>query len=153
MKPLAVILFALLAFSPFSLDFAAKEKIEWVDFSELPEKLREERRPLMVFIHTDWCKFCKLQANNTFTKTEVVKRLNEKYYCLQLDAESKEQIKFLNRVYHPQSIGYHSLAEMLGKEGGELSFPTTVMLNESFQLEGRLVGFTNAKTLLRSLTK
>ena len=126
---------------------ADKKVVNWLDFNELPAKLREERKPILVFIHTNWCKFCLMQQNTTFTDPQTVALLNREYYCLKLDAEHKEAIRFLNRDYQAQSGGYHQLAELLGKENGELTFPTTLLLSENLQLKRRQTGFINTENL------
>jgi thioredoxin-related protein len=87
----------------------------------------------------------------TFRDNDLTKFLNQDYYALQLNAENKKDLKFLNRLYKGNPKKYHELAKFLGKENGELVFPTTVLLNQNFQLKKRLVGFINSEDLLREL--
>lgn len=123
------------------------QELKWTNFEQLVELQRKEARPLMVFIHADWCKFCLMQENNTFTDKEIAQYLNENYYVLKLNGESQEAIRFLGREYRYKSsgagTGQHQLAEFLGKVDGRLSYPTTVILSPEFQLKGRENGFLN----------
>ena len=127
------------------------QEVKWIAFEELPEQMRVERRPVLIFLYTDWCKFCALQKNNTFTNTSIVNTLNENYYCLRLNGESKKEIAFLNRTYQFKATGtntgQHELATLLGKQDGQLSYPTTVILSENNQLLERVSGFLDVDQL------
>lgn len=124
--------------------------VNWVPFDTLADSLRAQPRPVLIFIHTNWCKYCALQEHNTFAQAAVSQMVNENYYALRLDAETAEDIQFLNRTYHGRSQDYHELAEILGKQDGQLAFPTTVVLSKTLQLEKRWVGFVPPETLLVS---
>ena len=64
----------------FSFSLQAQD-VNWVTFEELPKLTYKEAKPILIFIHTDWCKFCLMQEENTFSDSVVVKELNEHYYC------------------------------------------------------------------------
>lgn len=134
---------------------AQSQTLAWTPFTELNEKLRENPKPILVFIHTDWCKYCLMQEKNTFTDPEIVDYLNEQYYCLKLNGETKESLRFLNRNYSYISTGagtgQHQLAELLGKKEGVLTYPTTVILSNSFQLQARESGFLDKNQLISML--
>lgn len=128
------------------------QSIRWTDFEQLSDSLRVTQRPLLVFIHTDWCKYCKMQENITFQHSDVIDQLNKDYYCLRLNAEDKQDIAFLNRVYRFRSLdGQHELAKFLGKENGELIFPTTVVIKDNLQVFIRRQGLQKAEDLLQIL--
>ena len=133
------------------------QELSWTSFEELSELQRKEARPLLVFIHADWCKFCLMQENNTFSDQEIAQYLNENYYVLKLNGESKEAIRFLGREYTFTSsgsgTGQHQLAELLGKVDGSLTYPTTVILSPEFQLKGRENGFLNKDAFIGLLRK
>jgi thioredoxin-related protein len=128
------------------------QQVKWVSFEELPAKMRTQARPILIFIHTDWCKYCALQENKTFTDTAISKILNEKYYALKLNAEETKSTTFLGKKYRYKpngaNSGEHELAAMLGKEKGTLNFPTTVFLSDTWQIIGRKSGLMDAENLL-----
>jgi thioredoxin-related protein len=126
------------------------QEIHWLSFEELNERLRLQPKPILIFIHTDWCKYCALQDHNTFGEKALSDQLNKDYYALRLNAETEETITFLNRKYEGGAEQYHELAQMLGKSEGQLIFPTTLLLSEGLQLKHRLTGFATAEEL-RSL--
>ncbi|MEM1137887.1 MAG: thioredoxin family protein, partial [Bacteroidota bacterium] len=71
------LLFILILFAFSSKTFS--QDIEWVSFGDLSTKLRKEKRPILIFIYTDWCKFCKMQEKNTFKNPEIVSMLSQQY--------------------------------------------------------------------------
>ncbi|MFT5618429.1 MAG: thioredoxin-related protein [Arenicella sp.] len=148
-QKLLVLSFILILFSIQTQ--AQSKKVNWLSFEQLTDSIRSNPKPILVFIHTDWCKFCKMQGKNTFGNSDLAEALSQDYYALQLNAENESDLKFLNRVYKSNPNAYHELANFLGKENGELVFPITVLLNQNFQLKKRLVGFINSEDLLKEL--
>jgi uncharacterized protein YyaL (SSP411 family) len=138
-------------FLGFCYHSAQAQKVNWVSFADLPDSLRKAPKPILVFIHTDWCKYCLLQDHNTFQDSLVAQALNKNYYAIRLNGEETQPISFLNRIYKSRSKGHHELAELLGKEQGELVFPSTVILSEQLQLQQRITGFINTNDLLTLL--
>lgn len=123
------------------------QEVNWLSFDALQDSLRAHPKPVLIFIHTDWCKYCALQDHNTFGKTKVLKQLNQEYYAVRLNAETKESITFLNRSYQGGTDRYHELAQFLGRSEGQLSFPTTLLFSRHLQLQHRLTGFVSATDL------
>ncbi|MBL56816.1 MAG: hypothetical protein CMP61_06495 [Flavobacteriales bacterium] len=131
----------------FSFSVQAQD-VNWVTFEELPKLTYKEAKPILIFIHTDWCKFCLMQEENTFSDSVVVKELNEHYYCIKLDAESDKTISFLNREYS-KTGNSHTLSWVLGAQNNELSYPTTVTLSPQFQITNRWVGYLSKEDIYR----
>ena len=140
MKKLAI----LLLFG-ISLNNSAQD-INWVTFDNLPGLIQSEPKPVMIFIHTDWCKYCLMQEKITFKDSSIVNELNEDYYCIKLNAESNEPIYFLNRIYTKKGSN-HSLSWVLGAQNNELTFPTTVVLSPKFQITNRWIGYLSKEQL------
>jgi thioredoxin-related protein len=64
-----------------------------------------EKRNVIVFIHTDWCKYCKVMHDKTFKNETVIKLINDKFYFIDFDAEvnhsSTCKILFRNLMKFP----------------------------------------------------
>lgn len=139
----------------FTFSNSLAQQVDWIGFEKLEEKMRVQPRPVLFFIKTDWCRFCAMQLENTFTDKHVVNEIQRAFYAVSLDAEQRGDITFLKKRYRYKPTGpgsgYHELAEFLGKKEGTLSFPTTVILSESLQPLGQFPGFLNAADLLRLL--
>lgn len=139
----------------FNFSNSLAQGVDWIGFEKLEESLRKQPRPVLIFIHTSWCRFCSLQEENTFTNKDVINEIQRDFYAVSLDGEQQEEIIFLKKryKYNPtgSGTGYHELAEFLGKKDGTLSFPTTVILSASLKPLGQFPGFLNAADLLRLL--
>ncbi|UOK43258.1 MULTISPECIES: thioredoxin family protein [Flavobacterium] len=120
---------------------------------EEAEKLEQQQpKPIFVFVHTSWCKYCKMMENSTFKNPEVVQLLNDNFYFVSLDAESKEPIIIKNRTftYKPKgkNTGIHELAEELATVDGNISYPTFSILDKNNAILLQISEFTDAKTMI-----
>ena len=134
---------------------ASAQTLRWTSFDHLTDSLRVRPKPIVIFIYTDWCKYCELMKQNTFANRQVIKALNEGFYLLALQAEDQESITFLNRTYtfdySGNETGTHQLATFLGKKNGILSYPTTVFISPTLQRLGTHPNFLSDKELLAIL--
>ncbi len=116
----------------------------WTEFADLNDSLEVKVKPIMIYIGTDWCKYCKLQENTTFKDKKLMLEMSEKYYLLKLNAESKDSIFFMNKNYAPanQYQKYHELVVYLSQYLDELVFPTTLFLLNNFQEVKYIKGYS-----------
>ena len=120
-------------------------------FEQLESLQKKERRPVVVLISTDWCRYCGRMKLSTLRDERVVKQLNENFYFVSLNAEEKNDIRFLGHTfkYRPtgNETGVHELAEQLGSMDGQLSFPTISVLNADMEIIYQHGGYLSAKEL------
>ncbi|WP_426060299.1 thioredoxin family protein [Hymenobacter sp. B1770] len=132
--------------------------VRWVTPQALADSLRVRPRPVLVFVHTTWCQYCKLQEMTTFRHGEVTRRLNAGYYAVSLDAESRAPIRLGGETFGFKATGpttgVHTLALALARdEQGQLAYPTTVLLDERLQVRGRWAGLLKPSELVVALEK
>lgn len=123
-------------------------------FGQLDSLQQIEARNVVVFIHTDWCKFCAAMEHTTLIKPEVVQLLNEKFYFISLDAEYNQEIVFLDKVFSYNargSSGVNELAEALGTVDGKLSYPTLCILNRNYEIIFQFSSFLDVAEMLALL--
>ena len=110
---------------------------------------------IVVFIHTDWCKYCKKMQGKTFQNEEVINLLNESFLFNSLDAETEKLISFNghNFKFIPKGndVGEHELAKALGSVDGELNFPTICILNSQYEIIFQYGGYLSSKEFLAVL--
>ena len=121
---------------------------------EQAEKLSiENPKPFVVFIHTDWCKICKMMENTTFKNKDVIQNLNDNFYFITFNAEDKKEIQFHKNTFRfkPKGTnsGIHELAELLSNQ----TYPTITILNADYSILTQIESFVNSKTLLQILEK
>lgn len=136
MKQLIVILIF------FALKGTAQEAVQWISFEELPEKMRVEKKPVLLFFYTDWCKYCQLQKSTTFEDKTIVNKLNTSYYPIKVNGETTEAISFLGRKYqYNPSTKTHEFLEQMMQKDGKLTFPTTTFISKDLSVVVKKEGY------------
>ena len=133
-------------------------QIKTYQFEQIDSLQKIEKRNILIFIHTDWCKYCKMMQNTTFKNDHIIKMLNEKYYFITLNAEEKRTIFFNNHTfsYKPTgtNTGSNELTVQLGTIENKLSFPTLCILNANNEIifqYPQYITTTDLKTILTRL--
>ena len=70
------------------------ETIQWLSFEQLNDSLSVKPKKVFVNFYADWCLYCKEMDRTTFQDLAVIKTLNENYYAVKMNVESKETIFF-----------------------------------------------------------
>jgi thioredoxin-related protein len=131
-------------------------QIKTVRFEQIDSLQKIEKRNVVVFIHTDWCKYCQTMQNTTFKNDSIIYKLNTQFYFIDLNAEQKENIVFNGRTfkYKPTgtNTGIHELAEQLATVDNQVAYPTLCFLNKEiiFQYD-QFINSTDLSTLLTRL--
>jgi thioredoxin-related protein len=132
-------------------------QLKTYSFEEAEKLSKENPKPLVIFIHTTWCKYCKMMENLTFKNPEIINILNSNYYFISLDAESKEDIQFNNHTFSfrpkGQNTGIHELATALATIASQVIYPTLTILESDFSIAFQKHSFLNSKQLLTILEK
>ena len=133
----------------FFLGFVCIAQPKEITFSDLETLMEENPKPVVVFLHTDWCSYCALMEKKTFKDSEVVKELNKDFYYISFNAETKEDIKFKDHLFKFKKRGLksgeHELALALGKQN---SFPGLVILNSNLEIIYQYFSYLKPKQLL-----
>ena len=126
-------------------------------FEEADKLAQENPKPFVVFIHTSWCNYCNLMENTTFKNPEIIEELNNRFYFVPLDAESKTAIHFNNHTFqfkpNGQNSGVHELATALATIDSQVVYPTLCILQTDFSIVFQKHSFLNSKDLLVVLEK
>ena len=156
MKNLSCFIFIFLAGFFFGRAQSASE-IEWKSWSELEQAIKEEPKPVFIFLHAKWCAYCKKIERKIFTKPEVIKKLNNHYYAVEMDVERTdtitfERVQFTNKQAGIKRNGVHEIPLLLAsRKGFPFSLPATVVLNKDFTLKERFFEYYTSKQLLNIL--
>lgn len=122
--------------------------INWLGFEEAILMNTENPKLVFIDVYTDWCGWCKKMDASTFSNPEIIKYMNEKYYCVKLDAETKNPIEFMGTEFiNPNPEGRkstHQLAALL--LNNKLSYPSYVIMNEDNKVLTVVKGFKDVKS-------
>ncbi|MBC5773246.1 DUF255 domain-containing protein [Pontibacter sp. KCTC 32443] len=116
------------------------ETIKWLTMEEAEAKMKKQPRKIFIDVYTDWCGWCKKMDKSTFSDPEVVAYINKNYYAVKLDAEGKEPITVKGHTYtYKPEYKSHELA--LALLNGQMSYPTTVYLDEKMNMLSPVPGY------------
>jgi len=128
---------------------AQKPKIEWLTFEQAFELNKTNPKKIFIDVYTDWCGWCKKMDSNTFTDKQIVELMNKHFYAVKLNAEMKDTVKFKSYTFiNPtpnESRSVHQLAASL--LNGQMSYPTTVYLDEGFNMLNPVPGYMTPESL------
>jgi thioredoxin-related protein len=146
MKSHKYLLVALLALGLGTRGYGQEGKavVAWMTIEEAMEKSKSEKKKIFIDVFTDWCGWCKVMDRETFADPEVAKVLNEQFYPVKLNAETKkEDIVFNGTTFKyvetSPGRGVHQFAAALLQN--QLSYPTVVFLSEDFGMIAPMPGF------------
>ncbi len=146
MKRKLTYLLSLLLWGQFTL---AQEKIHWMKIDELEAAEAKEPRVVMVDVYTQWCGPCKMMSNQTFTHPEVVKYMNEHFYCVKFDAESGDSVVFKGKTYKnpdfkPGTMGRNGVHELTINLGVS-AYPTLIFFDQTLNPIAPITGFQSVE--------
>jgi thioredoxin-related protein len=116
----------------------AQKKVQWMKFEDAYIAAQKKPRKIFVDIYADWCRWCKVLDQTTFSDTGVIRILNEHYYPVKLNSESKEMHTVNNKKLSSSELAA-SLAMANPNEG--LGLPTMVIITENMQMGELIQGF------------
>jgi thioredoxin-related protein len=136
-----IIMVSFNAFKPISV-----QEIKWISFEDAVELQKTKPKKIIVDVYTDWCGWCKKMDKNTYTDAEVIKQIEANFYFVKLDAEQKEEIKYKDKVFSfKQEYKANELAVSL--LNGQMSYPSTVFLDEDMNLLTVVPGYLTPKDM------
>jgi thioredoxin-related protein len=116
MRFLARLCIALLALSALATGARA---VEWKGWNAGLSAAAASRRPVVVDVYTDWCRWCKQMDRDVYGRAEVGRYLDSHFVTVKLNAEGGESV-----TYQGRSTNARSLASSFGVSG----YPTTIFL-------------------------
>ena len=152
MKRVLLFAFAVLLISPFAM---AKKKlpepeaggIQWItSFEVLQAKMKEHPKKVIIDMYTGWCGWCKRMDASTFTNPVIVKYVNDNFYAVKFDAETRDDINFRGKSYKYVSQGMQGYNELAAEIlNNQMSYPTSVYLDENLDEIFPVPGYQESK--------
>ena len=124
----------------------------WTDFETAVKLAQKDQKKILVDVYTDWCKWCKVMDEKTFSEQGTSAYLAENFHLAKFNAEQQETITFKGKTYAFKSNGrrgYHGFAEKI--LDGRLSYPSLVVFDSDLNKLEVIRGFKNPKELRQIL--
>ena len=155
MKKNFEILCLLFLFGSLLLSENSHAQLKTYSFEQIDSLQIIEKRKIVVFIHTDWCKYCQAMKNTTFKNKDIIALLNSKFYFVDLNAEERKSIRFNGNIfeYKPtgNQTGINELATEIGVIDGFISYPTLCFLNDRNEILFQKNGFIESAKFIQVL--
>lgn len=152
-----VLLSALFCFSLISCSAdsgklpAYKDGIRWLTFEQAVALNDSQPKKIFIDVYTDWCGWCKRMDAGTFRDSSVISYMNEHYYAVKVDAESKDTVRFRDKqfVFRPEFKANELALSLLN---GKMAYPSFVIMSEQYVLLAPLSGYQQPDELMQALT-
>ncbi|WP_143884181.1 thioredoxin family protein [Chryseobacterium binzhouense] len=126
-------------------------------FSEVETLQKNNPKPVIIHIYTDWCSVCKIESFKLNKDKELTQFINDHFYFISFEAEkTKETISFQEKefTYLPNgNSGIHELATALAKNKNQPVYPLWIILDKNQKLIDYHEGLLTPKNMAEKLKK
>lgn len=119
-------------------------QINWQKLETAQVLTKDEPRPIFIEFTAKWCGWCKKMDKTTFSDTKVINILNDTFYAVKIDFDSKVPIEYQGEKYTGKE-----LAEKFGIEG----LPTMIYIPSDLDGSRKIVGYKSSKQLIKELNR
>jgi thioredoxin-related protein len=85
---------------------------EWYGFQEGLELAKQENKHIVIDFYADWCKWCKVMDEKTFSVLKVKKYLFENFVPIRVNTELNDQVTFQGKT-----LSLRQLSSVFGVKG------------------------------------
>ncbi len=123
---------------------ASAQEIKWMSFEEAVAAAQKSPKKIFIDVYTNWCGWCKRMDQTTFKNPVIAKYMNDNFYSVKLDAETRDTINFKGQQFTYMSApngrgGINMFAYAL--LNGKTSYPSYVIMNEQQRLMQVIPGY------------
>jgi len=123
-----------------------KDKVKWLNLTELTTAYNKQPKPIIIDVYTSWCGWCKVMDKETYGNDKVADYINENYYAVKFNAETKDAVILGTKTYgYNPAYKANDLAVYL--LGGRMGYPTTVLLSSIDAQPAPLSGYLKPSEL------
>lgn len=114
--------------------------LNWIGVEQIEEKMKEQERPILISLYTDWCGWCKKMDKKVYTNPALISYVKDNFYTVKFNGEYKGPVRFQGKLYsYRADLRVHELAIFLTR--GEVGFPATVFMKNWEDQPAPVVGY------------
>ena len=120
----------IIVLSTLSMAYAQGEiaSLKHYSMTEIRQLSAQKPKKLVIDVYTDWCSWCKKMDKTTYQNEGVIQQINEDFYFVKLNAETRDSIFFDNKIFTFQNQ-YKANELALALLNVQMSYPSTVFLD------------------------
>lgn len=108
----------------FSFISPKEEELKWYQWNEGYPKAIKEKKLILVDAYTDWCGWCKKMDRDTYSNSEVIKKLNKYFVVIKFNPEQLDKTYTIDGQVFTARDFYKQLCR-----GERTGFPTTYFID------------------------
>lgn len=125
--------------------------IRWMSFEEAVRLNDKAPKKIFIDVYTGWCGWCKRMDASTFKDSAIVNYMNQHYYSVKLDAETRDTLHFRDKAFVYRAE-YKANELALSLLNGKMGYPSFVIMDEQYAILTPLSGFHTTEQLTPYLT-
>lgn len=122
--------------------------VKWYTFEEALALNAQQPRKIIMDVYTDWCGWCKVLDQQTFSHPYIAAYLNENFYPVKFNAEQLGDVVYMGTTFKNRASGKRSAHDLIiALTEGKLSYPTLIFFDEQSSPLTIVPGFHGAAQL------
>ena len=120
------------------------DAVSWLTIEEAQVLTKENPKPIFIDFTAKWCGWCKEMDSKTFANPQIAAYVNENFYAVKVDFDSKEKFEYLGEKY---------TGKELARKYRITGLPTIIFASPDFSKIKPVVGYQNVKQFMNKLEK
>ncbi len=121
---------------------SAQSTVQWFGLEEAQNLAEENQKRVFIFVEAEWCGFCKRMKREVFPRSDIAGLMNEEYYGVLVDLESKKELVFNGKMMTEREFA---------RSKEVMQTPTMIFLDDRGEEMGRQPGYLDGDDFYKLL--